>query len=119
MPPCYSVALYWSRGFGPGRFPMTEAWTFTNRPLRKVVKATPMAGRGGLMGGDTSRRRLWWDLVLDCDHEVQRDMRYRPLSDGEHPILGANRPVADRLPPPKRARCDDCDQRNTPAKSAQ
>lgn len=80
------------------------------RPLRAVVSSEIRAGRGGLLGGDTSRRKFWWRLVLDCGHKVDRDVRYQALASGELPIRGGrtNRPAVDRLPPPTRARCDTC-----------
>jgi hypothetical protein len=79
-------------------------------PLRTVVGAEPRAGRGGLLGGDNSRRKFWWHMTLECGHTVDRDMKYRRLEPGELPIRGgrSNRLPSDRLPPPKRARCEDC-----------
>jgi len=66
------------------------------------------SGRGSVLGPDTFRRLRWWELKLECGHEVERTVKYKPvpggsLANGWHP-----RPATDALPAPTRARCDYC-----------
>jgi len=71
-----------------------------------VTRADMRVGRGSFLGPDTNRRLRWWDLGLECGHTVQRNVRYRPLAEGNP---GRDRRLAeDALPPVKRARCDEC-----------
>lgn len=77
-------------------------------PWRKVVHADePMACRGGLLGGETSRRTHMRTLTLECGHKVERTVRYKPA---ERPQVGGtqSRSATDILPPPKRVRCEMC-----------
>lgn len=77
----------------------------SNPYWRKVVKADgPYAGRGSLLGPETSRRVKWWDLTLECGHLVQRSCRYPP------PFVPGrrHRSAGEALPPPKRVLCEMC-----------
>lgn len=79
-------------------------------PLRAVVSAQIRAGRGSLLGPDTHRRKRFWRMRLECGHVDDRDVKYRPLDEGERPIRGGqrNRPMTDALPAPKMIRCWAC-----------
>lgn len=86
----------------------------TRHPLRRVVggwdgAAEPMemSGRGSVLGPDTSRRTRWWELRLECGHEVERTVRYskRP---GPAARYSRARSGSDVLPAPKRVRCELC-----------
>jgi hypothetical protein len=39
------------------------------RPLRAVTASRLFSGRGSLLG-DQGRRRRWWELTLECGHQV-------------------------------------------------
>ncbi len=75
------------------------------RPLRGVVKATMMTGRGSVLGPDTDRRVRWYELRLDCGHVVERNARYNPHPSGQRQRARRDR---DALPAPKRVRCEMC-----------
>ena len=77
----------------------------SERAWQNVLKAERRAGRGGLLGGDTTRRARWWSLTLDCGHVTERTVRYRPSS---NPQRGGtqHRDIDDALPAPRRVRCD-------------
>lgn len=53
-------------------------------PWRQVVSSVgPLTGRGSVLGRDTARRTAWWELTLDCGHEVERTVRYSPQKRGQ------------------------------------
>lgn len=76
-----------------------------HRPLVAVVNANQRTGRGSLLGPDTPRRTSWWELTLECGHQVERFVSYPPR---EPRMKGRERSWTEALPPPKRARCDEC-----------
>ena len=77
------------------------------QPWREVTASRLTAGRGGLLGPDTSRRAKWYTLDLDCGHRVERNARFRPLP---NPSRGGtqHRSRSDALPPPRKVRCEAC-----------
>lgn len=76
-------------------------------PWRDVVSHEgPREGRGGILGPATSRRLRWWELTLSCGHEVERNVRYKPIGNPRGGTQG--RSLSDVLPAPKRIRCDSC-----------
>lgn len=73
-----------------------------NRPLRAVTAAALSSGRGSLVGPDTRRRTIWWDLTLECGHHAER-----PVNQGSRrQVMDLNR--LGLLKRPARARCDLC-----------
>lgn len=79
-------------------------------PLRLVVKPELHAGGSVLAGW---LKHHWWELELDCGHQVERRIRYLPPVDGSRPRRGwaaqHHGPSVSRIPPPpKRARCEWC-----------
>lgn len=75
-------------------------------PLRaRVGEARLHEGRGSVLGPDTSRRTRWWEMTLECGHIVERTVKYDPKR--ERPFRRA-RSLGDVLPPPTRARCEQC-----------
>lgn len=84
------------------------------RPLRPVQSSKLRSARGSVIGPDTNRRIRYWELELDCGHNVERSVKYKPRTskhraNGWHP-----RKEADVLPAPARARCDYCVAASTP-----
>ena len=85
----------------------------TSRPLRAVV-----AGRDDFHEGrnhvfaHTDRTSRWWELILNCGHEVIRPVRYteNPSDKTYRPYNG--RSSADALPAPKRVYCEECERTN-------
>lgn len=78
------------------------------KPWRKVVKKLGLgSGRGSVMGPDTTRRTRWWNLKLECGHEVERTVKYKPA---KHPQRGGtqHRSRSDVLPHPNKVRCEYC-----------
>lgn len=78
--------------------------------MRLVANYLLMSGRGSFLGPDTYRRTHWYELTLECGHIVERNVKYKPRSDGRAVRSGGWQPrhSEDALPPPKRARCDHC-----------
>ena len=76
------------------------------RPLRLVTKAQ-LRGGGSILG---PFKFHWWDLVLDCGHEVERRCRYRRIDNPPRGFAAMHRGVSlDRLlPAPKKVRCEFC-----------
>lgn len=74
-----------------------------------AVLPTPVlrAGRGGLLGPDTSRRTAWWVIAGSCGHRLERTVRYRP-EPGASRGGTQHRSLGDVLPPPRRVRCEQC-----------
>lgn len=80
--------------------------------LRKVTTARVVGG-GTIMA---DFKYHWWNLTLDCGHEVERNIKWLPPADGSRPPRGwaaQHRGVSlTRLPePPTRARCEFCPRR--------
>lgn len=89
------------------------------RPWRAVVGGPDgsehpllMTGRGSLLGPDTARRTAWWEMRLECGHQVERTVRYPPRST---PVpYRRRRSLDDALPPPRRVRCEQCPRKVAP-----
>lgn len=77
-------------------------------PWRAVITTNgPNSGRGGLLGGDTTRRTAWWVLRLECGHQVERVVKYLPAESAR--VGGTqSRSITDVRPAPKRVRCEMC-----------
>lgn len=77
-------------------------------PLRKVVD--PQLRVSTCIGMDAagSPKFYFWDLHLECGHDVERRCRYKPGGDTGWGRIwhGSNRDAI--LEPPKRARCEFC-----------
>lgn len=79
----------------------------TNRdPLRAVVKATEH--EGGTIFAEPRMYFRWWELTLECGHTVERSARYEKGAAGGRGFHAHPAPPDKMLPPPKRARCDQC-----------
>lgn len=77
---------------------------------RAVMTAELRTGRGSMLGPDTTRRARWWDLVLECGHQEEREALYRPAGDpqrGDDPWR-RKRTGGDVLPAPRRVICSEC-----------
>lgn len=75
-------------------------------PWRAVVRAS-VRGGGSILA---PIKFHWWALTLDCGHEVERRIRWKPIPNAPKGWAAQHRGVSlDRLPPePKRARCPEC-----------
>jgi hypothetical protein len=71
-------------------------------PWRKVVKDQLLEGRGGVFRID-SRGARWYELTLECGHEVERTCRYTKIDRRQ-----ISRSLNDALPAPKKVRCEFC-----------
>jgi hypothetical protein len=76
----------------------------------KLRSASAMSNWSGAGAGTPKYR--YWDLRLDCGHEVERRCRYRPRV-GRTPVRGfaaifSGRSPEDVLPAPKSAKCEVC-----------
>lgn len=80
-------------------------------PLRRVLQATLREGRVGLFTANGIYTR-WYEMKLECGHEVERTARYRPPEQGRARRGWArlhHLPDPDlALPPAKRVRCESC-----------
>lgn len=78
------------------------------KPLRAVVKAMPHTGR---CIGNNQITIQWWELTLECGHEVERPLRF-PKQVGRQTrgwaIMHHPRRMGEALPAPLRARCERC-----------
>jgi hypothetical protein len=75
------------------------------RPLRAVTNAILREGRGSFLGPDTDRRTRWYEMRLECGHEVERKASYAKENLARY---SRQRSMRDVLDPPDRARCDEC-----------
>lgn len=80
---------------------------------RKVLRADMRTGRGSTLGPETSRRARWWELLLECGHQEERDVLYRSLGDPQRrdDAWRRRRTAADVLPAPRRVICLACRSR--------
>lgn len=84
-------------------------------PFRKVQSARVRSGQTIIANFHIT----WWELTLECGHDVDRPVRWLPQKGPKHLRRRGwaalyNPPGPDRLPrPPKRARCDRCARDNT------
>lgn len=83
-------------------------------PWRTVVRASLRAGRGSVLGPDTSRRTHWWALGLVCGHEAERTARYTRQANAQRGGT-QHRSRRDVLPPPAQVRCAECPAASAPA----
>lgn len=82
-----------------------------SHPWRAVVGDPELrGGRGSVLGPDTSRRTRWWSGELECGHRFERTVRYKPNGWGRSGGWRSRSPL-DVLPPPKRVRCDACEEK--------
>lgn len=74
---------------------------------RAVVASQQRSGRGSVLGPDTTRRARWWSLTLECEHVVERTVRYKS---SDTPQRGGtqHRYADDVLPAPVRVQCEYC-----------
>lgn len=78
------------------------------KPFRKVVGSRAMQCNSI---GNNQLQMQWWDLTLECGHEVERRLRFPPqvgfrsrgFASLHHP-----RRQSEALPPPRRCRCSYC-----------
>jgi hypothetical protein len=81
-------------------------------PMRAVTTAVFHEGRVNLFfchGRGIYGR--WWDLTLECGHNVERGVRYEPgASNGRRGYARMHHqpPLTAALPAPKRVRCEVC-----------
>jgi hypothetical protein len=76
----------------------------------RTVAGEPVlkSGRGGLLGPATTRRARWWEMHLECGHDAERTVRYRPQGDDGWPVQRGgtqHRSRDDILPAPRRVLC--------------
>lgn len=79
-------------------------------PMRNVVKAILREGKSNPVLNDWLYIR-WYELTLDCGHEIERNCRYEPgASNGRRGWARLHHPpsLSKVLDPPKRARCEKC-----------
>ena len=84
------------------------------KPFRKVVTAAAREGTSIGLGAGMCR---WWTLTLDCGHEVERTIKFPKQTGSVRRGFAAiyhKRPLSEKLPPPKRCRCDFCPDLETP-----
>ena len=77
------------------------------KKLQKVTASYVRCTRSIGNGPFGSRTSYWWNLTLECGHEVERRVQYKPSGRHAGGIHG-NRHPKDKLPAPKRARCETC-----------
>jgi hypothetical protein len=84
------------------------------QPWRAVVKAAgPHSTTSKISASRTDPRvRRWWRLTLSCGHTIERVCRYR--ADPQYPRPGRGnsyqRDLDDVAAPPKRVRCERCEE---------
>ncbi len=75
------------------------------KPLRQVLKAKLRVATSLY----ASFKFRFWDLTLDCGHEVERPVRHTPGSKYRgFAAMHQGRPFNEVLPVPKRVRCEYC-----------
>ncbi len=85
------------------RTPNTNPWRSVLTDPAPIV----YEGRGGVLGPDTDRRTRWWEMTLECGHQVERTVSYRTPTPGEY-VNRRHRSYTDVLPHPRRVRCEQC-----------
>ena len=81
---------------------------YLNRyPMRAVVKATD---HEGVVSFVQHFRARWWELTLECGHQVERSARYTKGAAGGRGFAALHHPAPHdaMLPAPKRVRCTQC-----------
>lgn len=74
-------------------------------PRRRVVEAMTREAQTGLLSA-RRRTKRWWDLNLECGHEVERPARY--TRERTVFVPGGGRSYADLLPAPEHVWCEVC-----------
>lgn len=84
------------------------------KALRKATTARIRKGASIGLGGGMCR---WWDITLECGHQVERPVRF-PKQTGfvrrGFAAIYHKRALSEALPAPKRCRCEICPDRVSP-----